>query len=87
MMPDFSWQGRQPRAVQADGMVAVSGGTYGPLSEDLLRRQVDVDIVAALSRSTTIVNFAPGSTRPPETGFRLTMVMTFLANMRQPVSS
>jgi N utilization substance protein A len=48
MMPDFSWQGRQPRAVQADGMVAVSGGTYGPLSEDLLRRQVDVDIVAGV---------------------------------------
>ncbi len=45
MMPDFSWQGRQPRAVQADGMVALSGATYGPLSEDLLRRQVDVDIV------------------------------------------
>ncbi len=44
-MPDFSWQGRQPRAVQADGMVAVAGGTFGPMSDDLLRRQVDVDIV------------------------------------------
>lgn len=43
-MPDFSWQGRQPRAVQADGMVALSGKSYGPLSDDLLRRQVDVDI-------------------------------------------
>jgi N utilization substance protein A len=43
-MPDFSWQGRQPRAVQADGMVSVAGMSYGPLSEDLLRRQVDVDI-------------------------------------------
>jgi len=45
IMPDFSWQGRQPRAVQADGMVNVSGTNYGPLSEDLLRRQVDVDII------------------------------------------
>ncbi|MGI8483525.1 MAG: transcription termination factor NusA [Thermomicrobiales bacterium] len=44
-MPDFSWQGRQPRAVQADGMVALSGKSYGPLSDDLLRRQVDVDIL------------------------------------------
>jgi len=44
MMPDFGWQGRQPRAVQADGMVNVSGRTYGPLSDDLLRRQVDVDL-------------------------------------------
>ena len=44
LMPDFSWQGRQPRAVQADGMVNVSGKSYGPLSEDLLRRQVDVDV-------------------------------------------
>jgi N utilization substance protein A len=45
MMPDFSWQGRQPRAVQADGMIALSGMSYGPLSDDLVRRQVDVDIV------------------------------------------
>lgn len=44
-MPDFSWQGRQPRAVTAEGMVNISGKTYGPLSDDLLRRQVDVDIV------------------------------------------
>jgi N utilization substance protein A len=44
MMPDFGWQGRQPRAVQADGMINVSGKNYGPLSDDLLRRQVDVDI-------------------------------------------
>jgi N utilization substance protein A len=44
LMPDFSWQGRQPRAVQADGMVSISGKSYGPLSEDLIRRQVDVDI-------------------------------------------
>jgi N utilization substance protein A len=29
-------------------MVAVSGVTFGPLSEDLLRRQVDVDIVAGI---------------------------------------
>ena len=48
MMPDFSWQGRQPRAVQADGMISLSGMSYGPLSEDLVRRQVDVDIVAGV---------------------------------------
>lgn len=48
MMPDFSWQGRQPRAVQADGMIALSGMSYGPLSADLVRRQVDVDIVAGV---------------------------------------
>ncbi len=40
----FSWQGRQPRAVQADGMVAINDQEYGPLSEDLVRRQVDVDV-------------------------------------------
>src|SRR5699024_1354502 len=39
----FGWQGRQPRAVQADGMVSVEEREYGPLSEDLVRRQVDVD--------------------------------------------
>lgn len=44
ILSDFGWQGRQPRAVQPDGMVSVSGHSYGPLSEDLLRRQVDVDI-------------------------------------------
>lgn len=44
MMPDFSWQGRQPRAVQPDGMVIVNEQSYGPLSEDLVRRQVDVDM-------------------------------------------
>ncbi len=48
MMPDFGWQGRQPRAVQADGMINVSGRNYGPLSADLLRRQVDVDIAAGV---------------------------------------
>lgn len=44
MMPDFGWQGRQPRAVQADGTFTAGSQTYGPLSEDLVRRQVDVDI-------------------------------------------
>ena len=44
MMPDFSWQGSQPRAVQVDGMISISGHTYGPLAEHLVRRQVDVDI-------------------------------------------
>lgn len=44
MMPDFGWQGRQPRAVQADGTFTVTSETYGPLAEDLVRKQVDVDI-------------------------------------------
>lgn len=44
LMPDFAWQGRQPRAVSAEGMVTAAGGSYGPLSEDLNRRQVDVDL-------------------------------------------
>lgn len=48
LMPDFSWQGRQPRAVQADGMISLSGMSYGPLSADLVRRQVDVDIVGGV---------------------------------------
>lgn len=47
-MPDFSWQGRQPRAVTVEGMVNVSGKNYGPLTEDLIRRQVDVDIVSGV---------------------------------------
>lgn len=42
---DFSWMGRQPRAVQADGTVSINDVSYGPLPEELLRRQVDVDIV------------------------------------------
>ena len=42
---DFGWQGRQPRAVQADGTISVNDVTYGPLDESLARRQVDVDIV------------------------------------------
>ncbi|MDP8908151.1 MAG: transcription termination factor NusA [Chloroflexota bacterium] len=44
LLPDFAWQGRQPRAVSADGMVTLAGNTYGPLSADLARRQVDVDV-------------------------------------------
>jgi N utilization substance protein A len=44
MMSDFGWQGRQPRAVQADGTFSVAGKTYGPLDEELARRQVDVDV-------------------------------------------
>ncbi len=42
---DFSWMGRQPRAVQADGTITINDVTYGPLDEELIRRQVDVDIV------------------------------------------
>src|SRR5215203_1718138 len=44
LLPDFAWQGRQPRAVSAEGMVTLAGMSYGPLSEDLNRRQVDIDI-------------------------------------------
>jgi N utilization substance protein A len=44
MFADFGWQGRQPRAVQVDGTFTVSGKTFGPLGEELARRQVDVDI-------------------------------------------
>jgi N utilization substance protein A len=44
LLPDFAWQGRQPRAVSAEGMVTLAGMSYGPLSEDLYRRQVDIDI-------------------------------------------
>lgn len=43
-MPDFVWQGRQPRAVTADGMVSLGEQDYGPLSDELRRRQVDVDL-------------------------------------------
>jgi N utilization substance protein A len=44
LLPDLGWQGRQPRAVSAEGMVSLAGNSYGPLSADLTRRQVDVDI-------------------------------------------
>ena len=43
LMPDFNYQGRQPRPVQADGMVALGSMSYGPLSDELIRRQVDVE--------------------------------------------
>lgn len=43
LMPDFNYQGRQPRPVQADGMVALGSMSYGPLSDELVRRQVDVE--------------------------------------------
>lgn len=42
---EFGWMGRQPRAVQADGTINVNDVIYGPLDEELARRQVDVDIV------------------------------------------
>ncbi|CAA9562710.1 MAG: Transcription termination protein NusA [uncultured Thermomicrobiales bacterium] len=45
LMPDFNYQGRQPRPVQADGMVALGGMSYGPLSSELVRRQVDVEAI------------------------------------------
>lgn len=42
---DLGWMGRQPRAVQSDGTVNVNDIVYGPVDEELNRRQVDVDIV------------------------------------------
>jgi len=38
------WHGRQPRLVNADGMIDVRGQLYGPLDPSLLRMSVDVDI-------------------------------------------
>jgi transcription termination/antitermination protein NusA len=38
------WQGRQPRLVNADGMIDVRGQMYGPLDPGLVRMSVDVDI-------------------------------------------
>jgi N utilization substance protein A len=40
----MAWQGRQPRLVRADGMVAVREQEYGPLPDDLIGMSVDVDI-------------------------------------------
>jgi N utilization substance protein A len=40
----LAWQGRQPRLVRADGMVAVREQEYGPLPDDLIGMSVDVDI-------------------------------------------
>lgn len=43
--PDFlTWQGRQPRGVNEEGMIEVKGRTFGPLPNDLVRKSVDVDI-------------------------------------------
>jgi N utilization substance protein A len=41
----MAWQGRQPRLVRADGMVAVREQEFGPLPDDLIGMSVDVDIV------------------------------------------
>ncbi|HQY29802.1 MAG TPA: transcription termination factor NusA [Thermomicrobiales bacterium] len=40
----LAWQGRQPRLVKADAMVAVRDQDYGPLPSDLVGMSVDVDI-------------------------------------------
>jgi hypothetical protein len=40
----LAWQGRQPRLVRPDGMVAVREQEYGPLPDDLIGMSVDVDI-------------------------------------------
>ena len=42
---DFSWQGRQPRLVRADGTISVRDKTFGPLAPDLVGMSVDVDLV------------------------------------------
>ncbi|HLL49897.1 MAG TPA: transcription termination factor NusA [Thermomicrobiales bacterium] len=41
---DFSWQGRQPRLVRADGTISVRDKTFGPLAPDLVGMSVDVDL-------------------------------------------
>jgi N utilization substance protein A len=41
----LAWQGRQPRLVRPDGMVAVREQEYGPLPDDLIGMSVDVDMV------------------------------------------
>ncbi len=40
----MAWQGRQPRLVRGDAMVAVRDQEYGPLPNDLIGMSVDVDI-------------------------------------------
>jgi len=42
---DFSWQGRQPRLVRADGTISVRDKTFGPLDPELVGMSVDVDLV------------------------------------------
>jgi len=44
---DFSWQGRQPRLVRADGTISVRDKTFGPLAPDLVGMSVDVDLVGS----------------------------------------
>ena len=41
----LAWQGRQPRLVRPDAMVAVREQEYGPLPDDLIGMSVDVDMV------------------------------------------
>ena len=41
---DFSWQGRQPRLVRADGTISVREKTFGPLDPSLVGMSVDVDM-------------------------------------------
>jgi N utilization substance protein A len=41
---EFSWQGRQPRLVRADGTISVREKTFGPLDPDLVGMSVDVDL-------------------------------------------
>src|SRR4051794_41169592 len=41
---DFSWQGRQPRLVRADGTISVRNKTFGPLAPELVGMSVDVDM-------------------------------------------
>jgi N utilization substance protein A len=41
---DFTWQGRQPRLVRADGTISVRDKTFGPLAPELIGMSVDVDL-------------------------------------------
>jgi N utilization substance protein A len=41
---DMSWQGRQPRLVREDATITVRDKVFGPLTEDLVRKSVDVEL-------------------------------------------
>ena len=41
---EMAWQGRQPRLVRPDGMIAVRDGEFGPLDPDLVGMSVDVEL-------------------------------------------
>jgi len=41
---DLAWQGRQPRLVRADAMIAVRDKEFGPLPAELIGMSVDIDL-------------------------------------------